>query len=150
MPGRADATLAGVTPPASTLKQFIDKAGPGLITGASDDDPSGVGTYAVAGASFGYSTLWTALATFPMMAAVQFTCAKIGIVSGCGLAGVLSQRFPRRLVYAVVLALALANSINAGADMGAIAAAINLLIPIPLPTLIVPVDSDCSCGVRTR
>jgi NRAMP (natural resistance-associated macrophage protein)-like metal ion transporter len=95
----------------------------------------------VAGASLGYSTLWTALVTYPMMAAVQFTCAKIGMVSGVGLAGVLSQRYPRPLVYAAVSALFVANSINAGADIGAIAAAINLLVPIPLTLLIVPIGA---------
>jgi NRAMP (natural resistance-associated macrophage protein)-like metal ion transporter len=123
----------------SDLKQILKSLGPGLITGASDDDPSGIGTYAVAGASLGYATLWTALASFPMMTAVQYTCAKIGMVSGTGLAAVLRQRFPRPLVYAAVLALVTANSINAGADIGAIAAAINLLVPIPLVALIVPI-----------
>jgi len=111
------------------VHRFFGALGPGLITGAADDDPSGIGTYAVAGASLGYSTLWTALVTYPMMAAVQFTCAKIGMVSGVGLAGVLSQRYPRPLVYTAVSALFLANSINAGADIGAIAAAINLHMP---------------------
>ena len=121
------------------LQRFIKLLGPGLITGASDDDPSGIGTYAVAGASFGYATLWTALVSFPMMTAVQFICAKIGMVSGTGLATVLRQRFPRWLVYVAVFALVVANTINAGADIGAIAAAINLLIPIPMAWLIVPI-----------
>ena len=125
----------------SRLKRFFQSLGPGLITGASDDDPSGIGTYAVAGASLGYSTLWTALVSFPMMTAVQFTCAKIGMVSGTGLAAVLCRRFPRPLVYAAVFALVLANTINAGADIGAIAAAINLLVPISVPLLIVPIGA---------
>src|ERR1700747_2504003 len=68
----------------SRIKKFFKVLGPGLITGASDDDPSGIGTYAVAGASLGFTTLWTALVSFPMMTAVQFTCAKIGMVSGTG------------------------------------------------------------------
>jgi NRAMP (natural resistance-associated macrophage protein)-like metal ion transporter len=123
------------------LKQLLESLGPGLITGASDDDPSGIGTYAVAGASLGYATLWTALVSFPMMTAVQFMCAKIGMVSGTGLAAVLRQRFPRPVVYAGVFALVAANSINAGADIGAIAAAINLLVPIPLTLLIVPIGA---------
>jgi len=128
-------------PPAESngLKAMLKSLGPGLITGASDDDPSGIGTYAVAGASLGYSTLWTALVSYPMMAAVQYTCAKIGMVSGTGLAAVLRERFPRPLVYAAVFALVVANTINAGADIGAIAAAINLLVPIPLELLIVPI-----------
>jgi len=123
------------------VKQLLRSLGPGLITGASDDDPSGIGTYAVAGASLGYATLWTALVSFPMMAAVQYTCAKIGMVTGTGLAAVLRQRFPRPLVYAAVFVLVTANSVNAGADIGAIAAAINLLIPIPLLLLIVPIGA---------
>lgn len=126
---------------ASPFKRLLKTLGPGLITGASDDDPSGIGTYAVAGASLGYGTLWTALVSFPMMTAVQFTCARIGMVSGTGLAAVLRQRFPRPLVYAAVFALVLANTINAGADIGAIAAAINLLLPIPMTLLIVPIGA---------
>ena len=126
-------------PSRGPIARALKVLGPGLITGASDDDPSGIGTYAVAGASLGYATLWTALVSFPMMTAVQFTCAKVGMVSGTGLAAVLRRRFPRPLVYAAVSALVLANTINAGADLGAIAAAINLLVPIPLTVLIVPV-----------
>jgi NRAMP (natural resistance-associated macrophage protein)-like metal ion transporter len=113
--------------------------GPGLITGASDDDPSGIGTYAVAGASFGFKTLWMALITFPMMSAVQFMCAKVGMVSGRGLAGVLKTYYPRNVLYIAVFSLVVANSINAGADIGAIAAGINLLAPIPIWSLIVPI-----------
>jgi NRAMP (natural resistance-associated macrophage protein)-like metal ion transporter len=130
-------------PPAEStgLIGILKSLGPGLITGASDDDPSGIGTYAVAGASLGYSTLWTALVSFPMMTAVQYTCAKIGMVSGTGLAAVLRERFPRPLVYVAVLALLVANTINAGADIGAIAAAINLLLPIPMALLIVPIGA---------
>jgi Mn2+/Fe2+ NRAMP family transporter len=78
----------------SNLKRFLRVLGPGLITGASDDDPSGIGTYAIAGASFGFNTLWMALVTFPMMASVQYMCAKIGMVSGRGLAGVLKTHYP--------------------------------------------------------
>ncbi len=121
------------------LKRFLKVLGPGLITGASDDDPSGIGTYAVAGASLGYSTLWLALVTFPLMASVQFICAKIGMVSGMGLAGVLRRHYPRPLLYAAVLGLVVANTINVGADIGAIAAAVNLLVPIPIAWMIVPV-----------
>src|SRR5262252_8833601 len=121
----------------SDLKQLLKSLGPGLITGASDDDPSGIGTYAVAGASLGYSTLWTALVSFPMMTAVQYTCAKIGMVTGSGLAAVLRQSFPRPIVYGAVFALVVANTFNVGADIGAIAGAINLLVPIPPFLLIV-------------
>jgi len=122
------------------IKRFLMFLGPGLITGASDDDPSGIGTYTTAGASLGFATLWTALVTLPMMAAVQFICAKIGMVSGMGLAGVLRKHYPRWLVYAAISLLIIANTINAGADIGAIAAAINLLAPpIPALALIVPI-----------
>src|SRR5947209_10921782 len=80
------------------LRRFLRLLGTGLITGASDDDPSGIGTYAVAGASLGFATLWTALATFPLMAAVQFICAKIGMVSGMGLAGVLRRHYAKAIL----------------------------------------------------
>ena len=120
-------------------KRFLKVLGPGLIVGASDDDPSGIGTYAVAGASLGFATLWTALVTFPLMAAIQFICAKIGLVTGMGLAGVMRRHYPKALLYPVIGALVIANSINAGADIGAIAAAINLLVPLPVAALIIPV-----------
>src|SRR5207245_5075691 len=110
---------------------------PGFITGASDDDPSGIGTYAVAGARLGFATLWTALLTFPLMATVQFVCAKIGMVSGRGLAGVLRAHYPRWLLYPAVLALLVANTINVGTDIGAVAAAINLILPGAPGTLLV-------------
>src|SRR5438105_13307891 len=113
------------------IKRFLMLLGPGLITGASDDDPSGIGTYTTAGASLGFAMLWTAILTLPMMAAVQFICAKIGMVSGMGLAGVLRNHYPSWLVYSAISLLLIANTITAGVDIGAIAAAINLLIPIP-------------------
>src|SRR5437868_15118517 len=94
--------------------RFVKILGPGLITGASDDDPSGIGTYAVAGASLGYTMLWTALFTLPMMASIQFICAKVGMVSGRGLAGVLRKHYPQPLLYAAVLGLLIANTINVG------------------------------------
>jgi NRAMP (natural resistance-associated macrophage protein)-like metal ion transporter len=120
--------------------RMLRMLGPGLITGASDDDPSGIATYSVAGAQFGLATLWTALVTFPLLTAVQYACAKIGFVTGMGLAGVLSRHYPRMLVYAAVVALLTANTINAGADLGAIGAAINLLVPsIPVPVLVAPI-----------
>ncbi|MDQ3906733.1 MAG: divalent metal cation transporter [Acidobacteriota bacterium] len=110
-----------------------------MITGASDDDPSGIGTYSQAGASLGFATLWTAILTLPLMAVVQFTCAKIGMVSGMGLAGVLRRHYSRWLLYVCVLGLVAANTINAGADIGAIAAALNLIAPVPISWLIVPI-----------
>lgn len=114
--------------------------GPGLVTGASDDDPSGIGTYTTAGASLGLATLWTAIVTLPMMAAVQFICAKIGMVSGMGLAGVLRKYYSRWVVVLAISLLVIANTINAGTDIGAIAAAINLLVPsIPPLALVAPI-----------
>src|SRR5689334_18234433 len=90
------------------LKKFFFVLGPGLITGASDDDPSGIGTYTTAGAALGLATLWTAVVTLPMMAAFQFICAKIGMVSGMGLGGVLRKHYPRPLVYAAISMLLIA------------------------------------------
>jgi NRAMP (natural resistance-associated macrophage protein)-like metal ion transporter len=121
------------------LKRALLVLGPGVITGASDDDPSGVGTYAVAGASFGFATLWTVLFTIPMMAATQFISAKVGMVTGMGLAGVLRRHYAPAVLYPAVMGLIIANTINAGADIGAIAAAVNLLLPIPIGAMIVPV-----------
>lgn len=123
----------------SKLRRFLSLLGPGLITGASDDDPSGIGTYATAGASFGFSTLWMAPFSFPLMAAVQYTCAKVGMVSGMGLAGVLKRNYPRWVLYPAVAALVVANTINAGADLGAIAAGINIFVKVPIPLLVIPV-----------
>ena len=120
-------------------KRLLKILGPGFITGASDDDPSGIGTYAVTGARFGPTFLWAAWVTFPLMTAIQFICAKIGMVSGQGLAGVLKNHYPRWLLYVMVTGLLIANTINAGADIGAIAAALNLLLPIPVIWMIVPV-----------
>jgi NRAMP (natural resistance-associated macrophage protein)-like metal ion transporter len=134
--GSLEAAMSQETNP---LKRVLKVLGPGLITGASDDDPSGIGTYATAGASLGFATLWTALITYPLMAAIQFICAKVGMVSGRGLSGVLRQYYPRQLLYPVVIALLIANTINAGADIGAIAAAVNILLPIPPALMIVPI-----------
>src|SRR5437868_5508291 len=116
-------------PRRNPVKRFFKILGPGLITGASDDDPSGIGTYALAGASLGFSTLWMALVTFPMMTAVQYVCAKVGMVTGMGLARVLSRHYSKASLYPVVAGLVVANTINAGTDIGAIAAAMNLLVP---------------------
>jgi Mn2+/Fe2+ NRAMP family transporter len=124
---------------ANPLKRLLNLLGPGLITGASDDDPSGIGTYSVAGAALGFATLWTAIITLPLMAVVQFLCAKIGLVTGRGLAGVLRNHYPGKLLYPAVFCLVIANTINAGTDIGAIAAAINLIIPIPITLMIIPI-----------
>lgn len=137
--GGAGALEAELRRESNPVKRFLKLLGPGFITGASDDDPSGIGTYAVAGASLGFSTLWTALVTFPLMTSVQYICGKVGMVSGMGLAGVLRRHYSRWLLYPAVLGLLIANTINAGADIGAIAAALNLLVPVPIIAMIVPV-----------
>jgi NRAMP (natural resistance-associated macrophage protein)-like metal ion transporter len=139
-PGRpVDPKAAELRAEKNPLKRLLKSFGPGLISGASDDDPSGIGTYAQAGAQYGFTTLWTTLAMLPMQTAVQYMCAKIGLVTGKGLAGVLREHHPRTL-YPAVIALVIANTLNAGADIGAIAAAINLLVPIPAIVFIVPVS----------
>ena len=113
--------------------------GPGFITGAADDDPSGIGTYSVAGASLGLATLWTALLTFPFMAAVQNICARLGQVAGCGLAGILKEHYPRWVLYPAVALVVVANIVNVGADLGAIADAAGIIVGAPIPWLVVPI-----------
>jgi NRAMP (natural resistance-associated macrophage protein)-like metal ion transporter len=113
------------------IVRYFRILGPGLVTGASDDDPSGITTYSVAGASLGYSLLWTALATLPLMAAVQLACARIGLVSGRGLAGALRRHYPRPFLYAACLLLLVANIFNIGADLGGMADVAELLTGVP-------------------
>jgi NRAMP (natural resistance-associated macrophage protein)-like metal ion transporter len=105
--------------------------GPGLITGASDDDPSGIATYSQAGAQFGYGLGWTMLVSFPLMSAIQMISARIGRTTGRGIAGALRLHYPPWLLTAVVLLLLVANVINIGADLGAMAEAFALLLPAP-------------------
>jgi NRAMP (natural resistance-associated macrophage protein)-like metal ion transporter len=105
--------------------------GPGVVTGASDDDPSGIGTYSQAGAQFGFQVLWTMLLTYPLMAAIQEVAARIGRVTGRGLAGNLRRSYPRWLLYSLVGLLIVANTVNIGADIGAMGAAAELLFGGP-------------------
>ncbi|MBV9240769.1 MAG: divalent metal cation transporter, partial [Acidobacteria bacterium] len=116
----------------NVITRFLDKLGPGLITGASDDDPSGIGTYTQAGAVFGYATLWTALVTLPLMIVVQHVCAKIGMLSGRGLASVIKIYYPKWILFPAVIGLLIANTINIGADIEAVAAAINMFVPVSI------------------
>src|SRR5581483_8573247 len=113
--------------PRGRVRRFFDDLGPGLITGAADDDPSGISTYSVAGASFGYAPLWTALFSFPLMAAVQLMCARLGLVSGRGLAGVIRRRYPRGVLWTACALLLVANVVNIGADLAGMAAASELV-----------------------
>lgn len=106
---------------------FWRSTGPGIIAGAADDDPSGIGTYTQAGAQFGVGFLWTALLTWPLMAAVQMACARIGMVTGEGLASALEKKFPRPILIIFCLALFLANTLNVGADLAAMADSAEML-----------------------
>ena len=107
--------------------RYFRSLGPGLVTGASDDDPSGITTYAVAGAAFGTGMLWTALVTLPLMAGIQLTCARIGLVSGRGLAGAMRQHYPRWFLYGACVLLLVANVFNIAADLAGMADAAELL-----------------------
>ena len=109
------------------LQRFLAELGPGLVTGAADDDPSGISTYSVAGASYGYATLWTALLSFPLMAAVQLMCARLGMVTGCGLASVIRGRYPRWVLWFACALVIVANVFNIGADLAGMGDAMQMV-----------------------
>ena len=132
----APAAGGGADPPARRVPGFLRVLGPGLITGAADDDPSGVSTYSMAGASFGFALLWTAPFTLPLMVAVQLMCARVGMVTGRGLAGVLREHYPRWLLVLACSLLLVANVVNIGADLGAMAAVVEMLTGAPAPALV--------------
>ncbi|MEO8855157.1 MAG: divalent metal cation transporter [Ginsengibacter sp.] len=113
------------------FKKFLSILGPGLTTGAADDDPSGIATYSQTGAQFGYGQLWTALYMLPFMMGVQEACARVGMVTGKGLTAIVKENYNKKLVYFVVGIVVVANVINIGADIGAMAAAAKLIIPLP-------------------
>jgi NRAMP (natural resistance-associated macrophage protein)-like metal ion transporter len=113
------------------LVRYFRILGPGLVTGASDDDPSGIATYAVAGAALGFGMLWTAPATLPLMAAVQLICARIGLVTGRGLAGAIRGHYPRPFLYSACLLLLVANVFNIAADLAGMADATQMLTGVP-------------------
>lgn len=112
--------------------QFFKVLGPGLITGAADDDPSGISTYSVAGATTGFSMLWLTLISTPMMAVIQGMCARISMVTGEGLAAVMRKRLPIALAYALATLVIVANTFNVGADLGGMADAAHLVLPLPV------------------
>ncbi len=112
-----------------SLRRFLSKLGPGLITGASDDDPSGIATYSQVGAQFGYGLLWTMLVSYPLMAAIQEVCGRIGRVTGSGLAANLRKNYPKPVLFSVLLLMSAANVFNLGADIGAMGSSVALLIP---------------------
>jgi NRAMP (natural resistance-associated macrophage protein)-like metal ion transporter len=113
--------------PSRWIRSLLRSLGPGIITGAADDDPSGIATYSIAGAQLGTKLLWTALITWPLMAAVQMMCARIGKVTGEGLAGNFKHRFPRWLLFSFIIALLVANTINIAADLAGMADAAEML-----------------------
>lgn len=113
----------------SGLARFWKYIGPGLVTGASDDDPSGIATYSQAGAAFGLSTLWTSIVAFPLMAAIQQMCARIGLVTSQGLTGTLKKHYPRPLLYVLLIFSTPAIVLNIGADIAGMGAVGNLLFP---------------------
>ena len=114
------------------LTAYLKALGPGLIAGAADDDPSGIGTYVQTGAQFGYAQLWTALFTFPLMTAVQEMCARLALHTGRGLTDIIREHYPKPILYVCVLLLFTANTINLGVDLGAMAASCQMLLPLPL------------------
>lgn len=118
------------------LRRFFRKFGPGLITGAADDDPSGIATYSQTGAQFGFGQLWLVVFLYPLMTAVQETCARIGVVTKQGITAVIRKQYGRAVVYPLVVLVLVANTINIGANIGAMAAATNLLLPIPFAVLV--------------
>ena len=126
--------MAKAKKPASKRNKFIkflSILGPGLTTGAADDDPSGIATYSQTGAQFGYGQLWTAFYMLPFMMAVQEACARIGMVTGKGIAAIVKENYNAKVLYTVVGLVVIANVINIGADLGAMAAAAKLIIPLP-------------------
>jgi NRAMP (natural resistance-associated macrophage protein)-like metal ion transporter len=115
------------------LKQFLKSLGPGIITGASDDDPSGIATFSQAGAKFGFGMLWLVLFQYPIMTAIQEMCARIGLVTGGGLAAVIKKKYSKKVVFPIASLLFIANTINIGADIGAMSASFRLIFPqIPI------------------
>ncbi len=115
----------------SLWNRLKNSFGPGVITGIADDDPSGIATYAQTGAMFGLSQLWLALFSFPFMTAIQEMCGRIGMVTGKGLAGVIKIYYSKKILAVAVLLLAIANIVNIGADLGAMASSLQLIFPIP-------------------
>ncbi|WP_020176439.1 Nramp family divalent metal transporter [Methyloferula stellata] len=133
-------TDSAIMPPKARLFKIL---GPGLITGASDDDPSGIATYSQAGAQFGYSLGWTLIYSLPLMIAIQMISARIGRTTGRGLAGILRLYYPNWLLQGAVSLLLIANTINLGADLGAMGDALDLLLPGPVWLYVICFGSLC-------
>jgi NRAMP (natural resistance-associated macrophage protein)-like metal ion transporter len=137
VPGKSRGSVHANPQNAGFLRRMLGTLGPGLITGAADDDPSGISTYSVAGAAYGYTTLWIALLTFPLMTAVQLMCARLGMVTGQGLAAAVRNNYPRWVLWGACSILVVANFINIGADLGGMAEATELVTGIR-PLLWIP------------
>ncbi len=133
-----EAELAATKAPAGSRRRSVQRGfgrvmrifGPGIVTGAADDDPSGLATYSQAGAQFGYALPWTMFFTYPLMTAVQEACMRIGAVTGKGLAAVIREHYPKKVLYPVVALVVAANTLNIGSDIGAMAASMRLLVPV--------------------
>ena len=125
----SDAVVFPRAPRHHGFGRLLRVLGPGIVTGAADDDPSGIATYSQAGAQFGFGTLWTLLLTLPLMIAVQEACMRIGAVTGKGLAAVIRDTYPKKILYPIVLLVVAANTFNIGSDIGAMAASARLLLP---------------------
>src|ERR1700685_4181529 len=137
------ATDLPIPPKQNRVELFFADLGPGLITGCADDDPSGISTYSMSGAVFGYGLLWTALLSFPLMVAVQMMCGRLGMVTGRGLAGVVRRRYSKWVLWSACALLIVANVVNIAADLGRMADAthmitgINSLVWTPLYTALI-------------
>ena len=126
-PPETDGAIPVATKPPHIARRFLDSLGPGLVTGAADDDPSGIGTHSQIGAQFGYGLAWTFVLSFPLLAAIQQVAAEIGRVTGAGIARNLRRHYPRSVLWSIVTLLLVANIINLGADLSAMGAAVGLL-----------------------
>jgi NRAMP (natural resistance-associated macrophage protein)-like metal ion transporter len=123
----------------NNFKSVLRFLGPGLITGASDDDPSGIATYSQAGAGFGLGMLWLAIFQYPLITAIQEMCARIGLATGDGIAGIMRRKYSKKTVFPLVSLLLIANTINIGADIGAIAASVRLVFP-QIPIIVITIS----------
>jgi NRAMP (natural resistance-associated macrophage protein)-like metal ion transporter len=123
----------------NNFKNALKFLGPGLITGASDDDPSGIATYSQAGAKFGLGMLWLAIFQYPLMTVIQEMCARIGLATGDGIAGIMRRKYSKKVVFPLVSLLLVANTINIGADIGAMAASVRLVFP-QIPIIVVTIS----------
>ncbi|HEV2738213.1 MAG TPA: Nramp family divalent metal transporter [Candidatus Elarobacter sp.] len=160
MSAAAGARAAEEAPPPpqrNRLIHFLRNLGPGIITGAADDDPSGISTYSVAGATTGLSMLWLALITTPMMAVVQGMCARIGMVSGVGLASVMRQLFPRWLAFSLAALVITANTFNIGADLAGMSASAHMVAGLPVllwviafSAVLIATEFYCSYALLSR